>query len=81
MPSSGMWRCVGLVRTDVLEKRVYFIFNKERIRELGVKSAVCCLLVTANFVPSSLIRSTLKMEATRSYEKSVLTRPTQRYIP
>jgi hypothetical protein len=36
------------------------------------------LLVTANAVPSSLIRFTLMMEARRSSETTVLTRATQR---
>jgi hypothetical protein len=35
--------------------------------------------ITAN-VPGSLILSTLKMEATRSYETAVLTSPTPRHI-
>jgi hypothetical protein len=39
------------------------------------------LLVTANIIPSSLIPSTLMMEAIRSYETSVLTRATCRQIP
>jgi hypothetical protein len=39
------------------------------------------LLVTANVVPSSLIISTLMMEAIRSSETSVLTRTTRRHIP
>jgi hypothetical protein len=30
MPSSGMWRRVGLVRTDVSEERVASIFRVER---------------------------------------------------
>jgi hypothetical protein len=34
---------------------------------------------TANVISSSLITSTLEMEATRSSETSVLTRPTQRH--
>jgi hypothetical protein len=38
-------------------------------------------LVTVNVVPSSLILSTLMMEAIRSSEMSVLTRATQRHIP
>jgi hypothetical protein len=38
------------------------------------------LLVAANVVPSPLIPSTLKVEATRSYETSVLTRPARQHI-
>jgi hypothetical protein len=30
MPSSEMWRCVGLVRTDVFEERVASIFRVEK---------------------------------------------------
>jgi hypothetical protein len=32
MPSSGMWRRVVLVRTDVSEERTAFIFRIEKIR-------------------------------------------------
>jgi hypothetical protein len=64
MASSGMWRLVDLVRTDVSEKRVPS-FMVERIHRL---------IVTAN-VPSSRILSTLKMGATRFSEMSVLKRP------
>jgi hypothetical protein len=39
------------------------------------------LLVTANVAPSSLILSTLMMEAICSSETSVLTRPTRYHIP
>jgi hypothetical protein len=39
------------------------------------------LLVTANVVPSSLIPSTVMMEAIDSFETSVLTRGTRRHIP
>jgi hypothetical protein len=41
---------------------------------------ITSLLLTAN-VPSSLILSTLKMEATRSSEMSVLTRLARQHIP
>jgi hypothetical protein len=43
--------------------------------------ALVQLLVTANVVPSSRILSTLMMEATRSFETSVLTRAKLRNIP
>jgi hypothetical protein len=39
------------------------------------------LLVTANVLPSSLLLSTLIMEAIHSSETSVLTRATRRSIP
>jgi hypothetical protein len=48
----------------------------EIISELGTT-----LAVTANVVPSSLIRVTLMMEAIRSTKTSVLTRSMQRHIP
>jgi hypothetical protein len=34
MPSSGMWRCMGLVRTEVLEERVASIFSVDRFHEV-----------------------------------------------
>jgi hypothetical protein len=64
--SSGMLRRVALVRTDVSEKRIASIMS------------VLQLLVTDNVVPSSPILVTLKMEAIRSSEMSVLTRATLR---
>jgi hypothetical protein len=70
MLSSGMWRRVGLVRTDVSEKRVASI-------QAG---SVLQLLVTAKVVPSSLILSSLKMEATRYSETLLPTILTQRHI-
>jgi hypothetical protein len=39
------------------------------------------LLVTANIVPSTLIRVTVMMEAISSSDTSVLTRATRRHIP
>jgi hypothetical protein len=65
-----MWHRVGLVTTDVSEERVDSIFRVERISKLGTTLAV-----------RSLILYFLKMEATRSSETSVLTRPTRRHIP
>jgi hypothetical protein len=44
-----------------------------------VLRCVIQLLVTTNVVPSSLIPSTLKMEAIRSSKASVLTRATRRH--
>jgi hypothetical protein len=43
--------------------------------------SVLQLLVTADVFPSSLILSTLIMEAIRSFETSVLTRGTRHRIP
>jgi hypothetical protein len=46
---------------------------------MTMKNAV--FLGVANVVPSSLILSTLKMEATRSFVSLFLTRPARRHIP
>jgi hypothetical protein len=40
MPSSGMSRCVALVRTDILEERVASVMRVARIGELGTKVAL-----------------------------------------
>jgi hypothetical protein len=42
MPSSGMLHCVTLVRTDVLEECIAYIFRVTRLDELGT------LVVTSN---------------------------------
>jgi hypothetical protein len=87
MQSSGMLRRVALVRTDVSEERRTSIIRLTRIGELGTMLALTSnrsvrrLLVTANVVPYSPILVTLKMEALRSSETSVLTRATRRNIP
>jgi hypothetical protein len=63
MPSSGMLRRVALVRTDVSEERIAYIYRVTRISELGITLAVTSnrrtlrmiadqLLVTADGVPS-----------------------------
>jgi hypothetical protein len=74
MPSSGMLRCVALVRTDVLEE-----INASIIR--GILRSLCPLLVTANVVPSSPFLVTLMKEAPRPSEASVLTRALRRNMP
>jgi hypothetical protein len=66
MLPSGVLRRMALVRTDVSEER--------RTR------SVHRLLVTANVVPSSPIFVTLRIEAVRSSEMSVLTRARRRNI-
>jgi hypothetical protein len=77
MPSSGLWCRVGLARTEVSEESVALIFRVERISKLGTLAVTTDrLLINAN-VPSSLITSRLKMKATRSSEKSILTNPTR----
>jgi hypothetical protein len=91
MLSSGMWRRVSFVRTDVSEKCVPSTFRAERFSELGrtlqVTSkqlvflcSVLQLLISANTFRSSLILSTLKLEVTYFPETSVLTRAKRRHI-
>jgi hypothetical protein len=94
MASSGMLRCLAIVRTDVSEELSASFIRVTRIGELGTTLAVtsnrrtlrflcseCRLPVTASVVPSSTILVTLMKEAIRSYETSVLTRATRRNIP
>jgi hypothetical protein len=80
MLSSGMWCRIFLVTIDVSEERRASIVMVEAIREVGRTLAVTSNWVTANVVPSSLILSTLIIDAIRSSEPSVLTRATQRHI-
>jgi hypothetical protein len=72
-----MWRRVGLDKNNVSEEHVASVFRVERIRELDRVLAIW----SANAVPSSGIFSTLKMEETRSFETSLLTRSTGHHIP
>jgi hypothetical protein len=86
MVSSGMLRCVALVRTDVSEELSASFIRVTRIGELGTTLAITSnrhmhrLLVTASVVPSSPILVTL-METLSSSETSVFTRATQCNIP
>jgi hypothetical protein len=64
MPSSGTWRRVGPVRTDILDERIASNISVERIRELRTMSTATSKLI----------------EAKSSSETSVLTGPTQRHI-
>jgi hypothetical protein len=94
MASSGMSRCVAVVRTDVSEELNASFIRMIRISELRTTLAVTSnrrilrrntwcvrrLLVTASFVPSSPILVTLMKKALLSSETSVLTRATQRNI-
>jgi hypothetical protein len=63
---------VVLARTDVSEERVASIISVKGFSDL---------LVIPYIVPSSLILSTLMMEAIPSSEMSFLTRATLRHIP
>jgi hypothetical protein len=67
-----MLRHVDLVRSDVSEKRVAFIFIAETISELGTTLAITSINANVVFV-SSLIIPTLEMEKTRFSETSVVT--------
>jgi hypothetical protein len=91
MASSGMLRCVALVRTDVSEELSASFIGVTRIGELVTTlpltsnrlflRSVRRLLVTANVVHSSPILVTLMKEALGSSKTSVLTRATRRNIP
>jgi hypothetical protein len=78
MPSTGMLRCVALVKTDVSEERIASII---RVQESVNWRSVRRLLVTTNVVPSSLILVTLMKETISSSDTSFLTRATRRNIP
>jgi hypothetical protein len=69
-----MLRRVALVRTDISEE-LSASFIRVAIGELGATVAV------TSVVPSSPILVTLMKEALSSYETSVLTTTTCRYIP
>jgi hypothetical protein len=71
MASSGMFRSVALVRTDVSEERSVSIIRVKRIGELETTLAVT----------SSHILVTLMKEGLSSFETSVLTRATRTNIP
>jgi hypothetical protein len=88
MASTGMLRCMDLVRTDVSEGLSASFIRATRIGELGTKLAVIVflrsmhrLLVTASVVSSSPVFVTLMNEALSSSETSVLTRSTSKKTP
>jgi hypothetical protein len=65
MPSSGTWRRVGLVRTDVSETRVAFFFRVQKIRrEKGVSRLLTAreCLVSAEGVVLSNQRDVTRCE-------------------
>jgi hypothetical protein len=71
MPSSGVWRRVALVRTDVSEERIATIIMVKGMSELHH---------CTNIFPSSLILVTLLMEVIRSSDTSLFARDTVRHI-
>jgi hypothetical protein len=77
MASSGILRCVALVRTNVSEELGASIIRVTRIGELGT-TATASNVVN---IPSSPILVTLMMDALSSSDTSVLTRVTGRNIP
>jgi hypothetical protein len=82
MVSSGMLRCVTLVRIDVSEELSASFIRVTRIGEhLVFLRRVRRLLVTVSVALSSQILVTLMKEALISSETSVLTRATRRNIP
>jgi hypothetical protein len=72
---------VALVRTGIAEERIASIIRVITIGELVTTLAVTSNYVTANVVPTSLILSTLMIEAVHSSETPFLTRVTRRHIP
>jgi hypothetical protein len=87
MPSSGILRCVALVKTNVLEECSASIISVTRIDELGPRNTLAFLrsarLVASycELCSSSSILVTLMMKRQRSSKTSVLTGATRRYIP
>jgi hypothetical protein len=75
MASSGVFRRVAFVRTDVSEELSASIIRVTGINELGKR-----YLVTAKVVSGPLILVTLMMERLRSLKTSVLKTATRRNI-
>jgi hypothetical protein len=74
--SSGMWRRVDIVLTDVTEERIASFF---RVEEKGSTWALAG--AGSSLAEFLLFSSTLKMEAIRSSETSVNTMSTRGHIP
>jgi hypothetical protein len=75
MVSSGMLRRVALLRTDVSAELITSVIREKAISELRTALAVPNTKAT-----SSLIHTTLMMEAIVSSEESVLARATRRHL-
>jgi hypothetical protein len=71
MLPSGILHPVALVRTDVSEECITFVFSVKRFCDLGTT-----LAVTSNLVPRSPIIFAVMIEVIRSSEISVRTRAT-----
>jgi hypothetical protein len=78
MPSSGKWRHMALVRSDVSEERVTSIIRVKRIGELGTTLAITGELLTL-FLARWFFA--LMMEVIRSSETSVHIGATWHHIP
>jgi hypothetical protein len=65
---------IRVIRFGELGTNLIVTSNKVFLR------CMCCLIVTANVVPSSPIHVTLMIKALRSSEASVITRDTRRNI-
>jgi hypothetical protein len=83
MASSDVLRRVALVRINVsreLSASIIRVTINGEIRTSVFLRSVCRLVVTANYVPSTLILVTMTKEVLSSSETSVLTRATRRNI-
>jgi hypothetical protein len=79
MPRSLMAVCIFIMKNAVFWDVTPCGCCKSRLWAERIASII--MLVTTNFVPCSLISSTVMMEAIHSSKTSVLTRATRRHIP